>query len=221
MSKRIWENIFRTKNWGRYPAEELVRFVARNYQNIKTRPKIKILEIGCGVGGNLVFLAKENFTIFGIDFSKTAILKSRKNLNKEAPKWKGKLINSNVMNHQFDKEQFDLIIDNEMSCCLSFPEVLKLYKMLNSSLKNGGKIFLRTFSKNSYGDRTGKEIGYNFFIPSKGIANMGPQRFSTSRDINKIFKENYKITYKEIVSRSLHNRKNKFSEWVVVAVKNV
>ena len=48
---------------------------------------------------------------------------------------------------------------------------------------------------------------------------MGPQRFSSSRDIDKIFKNNYKILKKEIISRTIHNRKDLISEWIVEAIK--
>ena len=51
---------------------------------------------------------------------------------------------------------------------------------------------------------------------------MGPQRFSTSRDIDQIFKKNYKILSKEIISRTINKQQNMISEWIVeVEKKNV
>ena len=79
---------------------------------------------------------------------------------------------------------------------------------------------LRTFSNKSYGFNTGKKIGYNLYFPKVGAVKMGPQRFSSSKDIDKIFKNNYKILKKEIISRTIHNRKDLISEWIVEATKN-
>ena len=29
----VWENVFQNQSWGKYPSENLVRFVARNFYN--------------------------------------------------------------------------------------------------------------------------------------------------------------------------------------------
>ena len=44
---------------------------------------IKVLEIGCGTGSNIWFLAREGFDVFGLDGSQTAILKTREKLDRE------------------------------------------------------------------------------------------------------------------------------------------
>ena len=64
-----WDKIFSTQEWGKYPGEELIRFIARNFYAAPNRKDIRILEVGCGTGANLWFLAKEGFNAFGIDGS--------------------------------------------------------------------------------------------------------------------------------------------------------
>ena len=44
----IWDSIFSSKEWGRYPSEDLIRFIARNFYKAEKRSSIKILELGCG-----------------------------------------------------------------------------------------------------------------------------------------------------------------------------
>ena len=68
----IWEDIHKNKEWGRYPSEEVIRFVARNYYN-QDRDKVKILDFGCGAGANTWFLAREGFDTYAFDGSKTAV----------------------------------------------------------------------------------------------------------------------------------------------------
>jgi len=81
--KNIWEQIHSKRAWGKYPNEELVRFIGRNFFKIprEERKSIKILEVGCGQGANLWFLAKEGFDVYGIDISPSAIRKTEKYLN--------------------------------------------------------------------------------------------------------------------------------------------
>ena len=59
----IWQNIFENKEWGKYPSETLIRFIARNFYNVSDRKAINILELGLGTGTNLWFCAREGFTL--------------------------------------------------------------------------------------------------------------------------------------------------------------
>ena len=45
----VWENIHATQEWGKYPSEQVIRFVARNYYR-KERHSIKMLDFGVGGG---------------------------------------------------------------------------------------------------------------------------------------------------------------------------
>ena len=52
-----WEQIHSTQEWGKYPVEAVIRFVARNYYDVQDRRDIKILDYGCGGGrAYLVFM---------------------------------------------------------------------------------------------------------------------------------------------------------------------
>ena len=68
-----WEQIFRSRQWGKYPPEHLVRFVAGNFYGAPNRGAVHLLEIGCGPGANVWFMAREGFTVSAIDGSPTAI----------------------------------------------------------------------------------------------------------------------------------------------------
>ena len=72
-----WETIHATQEWGKYPAEPVIRFVARNYYN-KVRITIKILDFCCGAGSNTWYLAREGFDVYAFDGSVSAVNKVEK-----------------------------------------------------------------------------------------------------------------------------------------------
>ena len=79
----IWDDIFRSKGWGRHPPEHIVRFIARTFSSVRDRSIIRLLEIGCGPGANIWFMAREGFSVCGIDGSATAIHRARQRLTEE------------------------------------------------------------------------------------------------------------------------------------------
>lgn len=68
-----WEKLYRKRFYAKYPHGPLIRFIAKNFYHCKNKKKIKILELGCGSGANIWYLAREGFTVYGIDTSATAI----------------------------------------------------------------------------------------------------------------------------------------------------
>ena len=61
-----WDEKFRSRAWGRYPPEDLVRFMGRNWRDAD-KAAVKVLETGCGPGANLCFMHREGFAVHGID----------------------------------------------------------------------------------------------------------------------------------------------------------
>ena len=77
-----WEEIHASQEWGKYPSEPVIRFVARNFYN-KDRKSVKILDFGCGGGSHTWYLAKEKFDTYAFDGSKSAVKKVKNRLDQE------------------------------------------------------------------------------------------------------------------------------------------
>ena len=84
MKKKVntWETIYsKNKNYRTlYPYDEVVTFI---YQNKEKKRNIKILELGCGTGNNVIFFSEIGFDVYGIDMSKTAIDYCKKRLKEK------------------------------------------------------------------------------------------------------------------------------------------
>ena len=44
-----WDKIFSTVEWGKYPGEELIRFIARNFYAAPNRKDIEYLRLDVGL----------------------------------------------------------------------------------------------------------------------------------------------------------------------------
>jgi SAM-dependent methyltransferase len=126
-----------------YPNEALIAFIGSQFFHLpkEKRTDIKILELGCGSGGNLWALAKEGFSTYGIDGSDTALKLAHEHLVK---KWG--ITNVNLLQATFDHlpfkdDFFDVIVDVVSLQCLNIEDSKNALKEINRCLKSKGKFF--------------------------------------------------------------------------------
>src|SRR6202012_2431216 len=72
-SPALWDDVFSSQEWGKYPSEAMIRFVARNFYKAPDRKKVALLEVGCGPGPNIWYMCREGFDVYGVDRSKVAM----------------------------------------------------------------------------------------------------------------------------------------------------
>ena len=217
---KVWEKIFSENEWGKYPPEELIRFVAKNYYSVNDRSKIKFLEIGCGPGANMWYLAREKFSVYGIDGSSSAIANCNSRLNNEVPNWKGNIMVGDVISLPYDDDYFDAFIDIECLSCNNFENSKLVLNEGFRTLKKGGLLFSKSFSVDSWGYNTGKEVGKNTFFCSEGpTTEKGLCRFLAEKDIYELYGSLFKNILIDKVSRTANNMKNTIIEWIIQAEK--
>lgn len=211
---------FFSQQWGRYPSEELIRFIAGNFYKVDNRKDIKILEVGCGPGANLWYIAREGFSIYGIDGSKSAIEIAKTRLDGECNGWHGGLFVDDFSKLSFEDEYFNAVIDHEAVYCNSYAQSKKIYNDIRRVLKKNGKLFVRTFAKGSWGDGTGELVGHNAYKTAEGpLAMKGYSRFTCYDEIPDLL-DGFKIEQIELINRTVNNGKNNIKEWIVIASKN-
>ena len=213
----VWEEVFKTQAWGKYPGEDLVRFIARNFYKVPQRAQIKVLEIGCGPGANLWYLAREGFSFVGIDGSAIAISQASKRLDEECNGWRenSELHVGDVSSLPFANETFDAVIDNECVYCNNFENSQRIYGEAHRVLKVDGALFVRTFSAGCWGDGTGQKVGRGTYFCAEGpLAGKGLARF-TELDEIPVLLQGFEVLGIEHVARSSNDRKHMIAEWVV------
>jgi SAM-dependent methyltransferase len=218
-----WEQILATRNWGRYPPEELVRFIARTFPNAEERRALRVLEVGCGPGPNLWYLAREGFAISGIDGSATAIDLARKRLKAEglqATLQKADLKVGNFAKLPWADSVFDVVIDIE-AIYANQPSVIKsVLSEIKRVLKPGGWFFAKMFGPKTTGATSGKKLDARTTRnPVKGpLADTGITHVFTKREIRKEL-ANFSLLNLDWVHRSDKNGRFSVFEWLVQARK--
>lgn len=217
---KVWERVFESQEWGKYPNEELIRFIARNFYKAKDRKIIKILEVGCGPGANLWYLAREGFCVYGIDGSITAIKKAKNQLNSEVKDWSGDLRVGDIITVPFDEQFFDAVVDVECLCCNSIEDLGKILSEIKRTLKPKGMFFSLTFAKGCWGDGTGKKVGYNAYYVTEGpMKGKCFTRFTSKEDIKECYGKNFEIISFYQTIRYFPDIDKKIKEWVIECQK--
>lgn len=144
--------------WGNSP-NFLVR-KALKFINLK--PKLDVLDLGCGQGRDMFFLSKKGLQVAGLDLSKIAI----KQISEKA-KNKNLLIEticSNVSNYKIKNNKYDIIIGIDILQFLKRKEVVNLIKNIKINLRVNGLVILSSFTTkdSSYRQSGKKNIQYHF-----------------------------------------------------------
>ena len=114
------------------------------------RPESKILEVGCGEGRSLAYLAGNGRVVYGIDHDKRAGLLARKKLESVG-------LNANIMTMEASDLIFkDNVFDYVMS--LSTPanfgnQKNKIYSEMRRVVKPDGEIIVNVFNEDAFDER--------------------------------------------------------------------
>ncbi|SHK01304.1 class I SAM-dependent methyltransferase [Tepidibacter formicigenes] len=216
---RTWEKVHREKEWGKYPPEELIRFIARNYYK-KDRNKIHILEIGCGTGANLWYLSREKFNSYGIDGSQTAVNKAKERL--ESENLKSQITVGDVSSIDYENEKFDCVVDIQCVVHNKIEGIKKIYKEVYRVLKNEGKFFSMSFSTETLGCGLGEKIEENTYtnITKGPLSGVGTVHFFTEDElINYLTEVGFKNIKIDYIETTHENQTVKIKSWIVQAQK--
>jgi SAM-dependent methyltransferase len=216
----VWEQIFSSRSWGRYPAEDLIRFVAREAFSVADRSRLKALELGCGPGANLLFLANEGIPFDAIDGSPSAVSLAKARLDLERPGWKGRVELGNFCRLPDDFRGYDFVLDSEAIYCNDFEESSRLIADIHDRLRSGGAFWSRTFARGTWGVESGSRIGEDYWLANEGpLAGTGPVRLTPLESIDRLYGSAWASMTIGEITRHDGNPNQLIREWIIVARK--
>lgn len=216
----VWDDVFGTRPWGKYPPEELIRFVARRFYSAPDRSAVRILELGCGPGANVWYLAREGFDVTGIDGSEPALDDARGRL--DADQLQARLLQGDFtdLSAYVGPQTFDAVVD---VCGLQHNRigaVANAVKAAYDALVPSGSFFAMLVAAGSWGDGLGTplEEGTYTDISAGPLAGMGVSHFFSLEEVRALLTpfEDVQIEYSE---RSLEDRAHTYRHWVVAATR--
>lgn len=216
----VWEEIFRSREWGKYPPEELIRFTARNYYSAPDRRAVMLLELGCGAGANVWYLAKEGFQVSGIDGSTTAIDKASRRLKAEGLTADLRIGDIVTIADLYPANLFDAIIDVGCLMCNRLESVQATLDQGLALLKPGGKVLSMVSAQGSWGEGLGTEVETGTFLDIREgpLAGVGLVHFFTLEELQALYRR-FDSVQIECSNRSMNNRQHWYNLWVVEATK--
>ncbi len=127
------------------PAPDFSKFVRYLKKNKK---KQRILDLGCGGGRHSIMLAKNGFEVFGVDFSKHAIIIAKRRSKEEKTSNNTHFTTGDVLKLKYGKDFFDVINDDGCLHHIAKKDWSKYLKSVDRVLKPGGILRIKVFSIN-------------------------------------------------------------------------
>jgi SAM-dependent methyltransferase len=213
-----WEQIFRTREWGKYPPEHVVRFVARTFYRCPNRCDVRLLEIGCGPGANVWFAAREGFSVAGIDGSASAIRRAKERLSQEG--LAADLRVGDFVSLPWPNNTFDGALENVSLYCNGSESIRAALAEVQRVLKPGAPFQASFFSNNTWGFDKGTKVEVDGFrdITEGPLAGTGFCLFPSRERLMEFFQGFVNVSI-ERVSWTLENE-NQLVEQFVITCRN-
>ena len=190
MAKNHWQDKIYSKKlqFNKFPFAGVISFFkGKKFINKKD---IKILEVGCGTGNNIIFLAQEGFRVFGIDMSHSAINFAKKkfiekNIN-------GKIKVGNIKKLDWPNNYFDFVLDRSALTHNTNDDISLTLKEIRRILKKNGIILSFDFFGNNTPDiKFGTKLKQNTYHKfKKGYFKiLGKTSFFNFKILKRLFNE--------------------------------
>jgi SAM-dependent methyltransferase len=216
-----WDEVYAQQGFrGKYPDEFVVRFVAGNFFGLGERERrdVRILDLGCGPGRHVIFLAKEKFESFGIDASAEAIRLCRRKLTQE--RLKATVRVGDFIRLPYKDNHFHAVIDCASVQHNRFFAVKDIAREVQRVLMPGGRFFSMVRTNHDYACRKGRKVEPGTFTDYEALdlKGVGLVHFFTERELHEVFAVFSRYSY-EYTERTLENRTKRITHWVISAEK--
>lgn len=196
----IWEKLFSTQVWGRYPSEEAIRFFMRMRAAMNIdRPEI--LDIGCGKGALCWFFAKEGARVTAIDGAPSGVNNVRSLAAEFGADHDISVVLGDItMPKKFINGSFDMMIDHYALFHNRVEQIQAAFRDYYDLLKPGGCFLSCCLGKDCDDFGIGKKLSDNTYvdIDSGAFAERGLISFFSREEINKLLVQaGFSIVYEE------------------------
>jgi SAM-dependent methyltransferase len=169
--------MFKSRAWGTYPSEHVVRFVARHFGTVADRSAVTLLDLGTGAGGACAwYMAREGFSVAAIEASPTGLDLARQRFAAERLSVDARL--GDIITLPWADGTFDAAVDNVCVCHNSFANCRRIVREVFRVLKPGGRFLSASFTDRCSDYGQGREVEPGGFTARTGSGPIAGPYFS-------------------------------------------
>ena len=214
----VWDQVFRSQEWGKYPPEHVIRFVARRWYKVPDRKAVRLLDLGCGPGACTWYMAREGFSVSSIDGSPKAIELLQQRLASEGLSAEARVGDYGQL--PWADGVFDGALDNVSLCCNPFAACQRAVREVRRVLKPGGHFCSVNFTDRCWGYGSGRAAGPGEFseITTGPWAGKGFSLFMNRAQVDELYREFSEVNV-ETISWTMDAMAHLVELWVVTCHK--
>ncbi len=218
-----WKQIHEANGYETYyPFDIVVSFAFRHAPRDRPRGQVKVLEVGCGLGNNLRFLARAGFDTFGIDISEHAVERAGTLLGEEGLSADLRACSAAAL--PFDDEAFDLVVDRGTFTVLPSPIFEQAFAEIRRVLRPSGHLLFTPYADGHYsnGPSDGVVDGLTYPVTRGHLAGRDRGiRFMGFNEIRAQFEHGWTLRSLDLCETTdlLDEDRQVISSWYVVAQK--
>ena len=205
-----WDRILR-EEW--YSREEPDRIVVNFVRLLKNKnEKFRILDLGCGAGRHLVYIAKKTLEAHGSDISETGLCMAKERLERQG--LEAFLARCDMKMLPYKDSSFDAVICVQAVYHQKLEGIQDTISEIGRILRKKGLLLVSFLSKRTYSYGKGTEVEEDTFIEEEGVEKGVLHYFVGKEDIERLLKD-FEITDLELIEKEVEGKLR--SRWIIIA----
>jgi len=196
----VWEELYSSKDWGKYPPEEVIRFYYFASRKLKNNA-LAALDIGCGKGACTGFLRKGSENVTAFDGAPSGLESIYKLANEFGVKNSIDLVHGDIMfPKKFINNKYDILLDNYSLYSNYEEQIINALKDYYDIMKSPSYFLMNCFGEKTTGFGLGEQISRNTYtdIPIGVMKQRGVVTWFSKRRLLEVLGDiGYIVSYYE------------------------
>lgn len=206
-----WNNILICPEYSPEKPDKLVIDVVKL---LKKRKAVKVLDLGCGAGRHVVYMAFKGFEAYGADISETGLKKTKERLKENS--LNAFLVKCDMKSLPFIDQCFDVTICLNTIYHQKLSGIRQTISEVHRILRENGLFLINFHSKRSHRYGEGVKIEENTFMDRSGPEKGVLHHFVDQNELEQLF-QNFRIVEKRLNEKKVKNYLR--SLWEILAEK--
>ena len=204
--------------WDKFFEQEELRWKSPHERVVALTPLLRargfrsILDLGCGAGRHLVYLARGGYEVYGADISENGLRHARKWLDRE--RLPARLVRSDMSAIPFDDGSFETVICTHTIQHQTWRGMQQTMSEIRRVLRPTGLLFFTCPSRRDRRYGRGEELEPNTFIEAEGPDMGVPHHYSNLGEVEALL-EGFVIRKIELLEQ-LEEHAHSYSHWKIL-----